>query len=230
MFLSRGLSKRPDLMKRFVSSALAVVLALNLCSCRIYGKKQESTEETPRTAPQGEAFSLDGMTADEMMELFESLAVVHNGDDPASYASSFPVPYYPDDSLPDHGEFGFYANDNVHSYIEGISYPTDWVSEDDHTQVIDYSDFYFFEIYLCIDDKDLALEMYDRLAEKIRSWNGTYKSDYIDESRAVKYYSVTYEELGWEDDNITFYVMYSVPEHGYYYHITVRYPIMIDKV
>lgn len=34
-------------------------------------------EETPRTAPQGEAFSLDGMTADEMMELFESLAVVH---------------------------------------------------------------------------------------------------------------------------------------------------------
>lgn len=94
-------------MKRFVSSALAVVLALNLCSCRIYGKKQESTEETQRTAPQGEAFSLDGMTADEMMELFESLAVVHNGDDPASYASSFPVPYYPDDSLPDHGSSDF---------------------------------------------------------------------------------------------------------------------------
>ena len=213
-------------MRKLISIALTVVLALNLCSCHIYEKMHETTEETAKTSPKGDAFSLDGMTVDEMMELFDSLAVVNDGDDPASYASRFPVPYYPDDSRPKHGSFCFYSDDNVHSFIQGIDYQTDWVSEDDHTDVIDTSEFPRVDIYLCIDDKELALELFERFCEKIRSWNGTYKSDHEKDWVSLKYYSVEYEELGWEDNNISFYTQFAEPEHGFYYLVDVQYPIM----
>jgi hypothetical protein len=213
-------------MKKLISAVLTVVTALNLCSCHIYESMYQLTEETERTAPQGEAFSLDGMTVDEMMVFFDSLAVVNNGDDPASYASRFPAPYYPDESIPDYGTFAFYADDNTHCYIEAIEYPTDRVSDEDRTRVIDTSEFPWVEIYLRTDDKELALELYERFCEKLRSWNGTYKSDHEKEWGTLKYYSVEYEELGWGESNISFYTQFAEPDHGFHYYVDVQYPIM----
>ena len=208
-------------MKKLISAVLIAAMAFNLCSCRAVRKAIRKANQTETTVPQGEAFSLEGMTSDEIIGLFDSLSDINNGDDPASYASRFPVPYYSDQSRPEFGDFCFYENEDVKSFIIGIEYP---ISLD--TWLIDNGDFCYVEIYFAIADRALARELYDKLEQKLYSWKETFTDDYFKQSGDFRYLTVTYDDPQGYKHRQRLTLSMSVPDKGYYYSMSVEYPVI----
>lgn len=218
-------------MKKLICTVLISVMALNLCSCSVFrsvktvnkGVRKAVREATrsETTVPQGQAFSLDGMSTDEIMNLCDSLTDIKNGDDPLLLPSKFPVPFYPDQSNPEAGDFCFYEDDNADSLITYLDYDVGHKSD-----LIDTDEFCYVEIAFSIKDKKLALELFEKFDKKLHSWNGKYVKDWYKHSGDFHYCTVTYDDpLGYKGTQ-RFTVQMSAPDKGYYYHVQVEYPVV----
>lgn len=219
-------------MKKFTSAVLTIVMAFNLCSCDFIKSlktvdrgtrkvMRQATTSSETSVPQGQAFSIDGMSADEIMNLCDSLSDIKKDDDPLALSSKFPVAYYPDQSDPKAGYFCFYEDENTDSLITYMEYPVGRKSE-----LIDTDEFCQVEIVFSIKDKKLALELFEKFDKKLHSWNGKYVKDWYKHSGDFHYCTVTYDDpLGYKGRQ-RFHVQMSAPAKGYYYHVQVEYPVV----
>ena len=212
-------------MKKFICSILIGSMVFSLCSCKTIDLIITGTIETEKTERvTGDPFSLEGMSADEIYDLFEKITDVKTGDNPASCAKLFPAAYDPAESSPEGGYYGFFVDKHVKDYVEGITYYTDYNRDREISDIIYTEDDAFCEIFIMLSDKETAEELYDKLYERLKCWDGTLMSERDDRDGDIWYSVVEYEELNDLDDNVGFDLMMSYKEDIGCYELSIDFP------
>ena len=232
-------------MKKAICVVIIVAIASGVCACsnKTVESEVETTdivtqyttdntvqtsisEESQTSLSEDHIYSLEGMSADEIVKDIYSFADIHTGDSLNDYPDRFSVsPKKREGAI---GEtFSFFAHDGIPNCIRWISIQTQ--IEMDNTITITNEG--FVNVDLQLNDYEIAAEVYDKIYSKLSSINDWQVCETSDIREGAHWeYRLYCEVDGTEDDHDQEYSYFTTNYEptGYYSHPQPS--IVMDKV